>query len=550
MLPKLPSWSARGLAGLLISGVLGFSSYAAAGTVDDFENSWAGKALKHQSQLSNHAPLSTINMMGTHNSYNSEVYTTPLRYLDPQQKFSIGDQLRMGARFLELDAHWTAHTHGWAWEWGVDMLLCHSGIGAEMGDLDVGCSLTDRRLTDGLQEIKSWLDGNPNEVIILYIEDHTNGEHAILREQLNSKLGERIYKSGSCRAIPDELSRADVLEAGKQVVLWKDKGCANDTELAGMAFSGLGNVRRVYEDATNVAAISDFFTGGGGVERISAEDVGQAFLQGVNIVNLDDMTPKDGRLQAGVWSWDVNEPNNYQGNQDCAVSWANGRWDDARCSVSEFFACENAEGQWAVSQRDGEWFEGVAACEELGNGFAFSVPDSTLDNEALKQAKASIGVERVWLNYHDLDQEGVWEVVGRKTFSGLIFRELRDERSGRCLDISGNNSSNGTNVQLWDCNGTGAQKWALNALTGQMINANGRCLDIPGDDNGVGNGANVQIWSCQEQAVDQRWILDGGVLKNQKNPAIVLDAYGTDKGSNAGLWESHGGSNQQWVWGQ
>ena len=32
---------------------------------------------------------------------------------------------------------------------------------------------------------------------------------------------------------------------------------------------------------------------------------------------------------------------------------------------------------------------------------------------------------------------------------------------GRCLDINGNGTTNGTRLQIWDCNGSAAQKFAL-----------------------------------------------------------------------------------------
>ena len=31
--------------------------------------------------------------------------------------------------------------------------------------------------------------------------------------------------------------------------------------------------------------------------------------------------------------------------------------------------------------------------------------------------------------------------------------------AGKCVDVAGANSANGTAVQLYDCNGTGAQNW-------------------------------------------------------------------------------------------
>ncbi|WP_419812010.1 phosphatidylinositol-specific phospholipase C domain-containing protein [Bacterioplanoides sp.] len=372
--------------------------------IADFQNSWAGKALAMQRQLDLNEPLSQSSILGSHNSYNSREYRTALRYLDPQQIHSMYDQLRLGARFLELDAHWTYKIDGF--DWGNDILLCHSGIGQNFGDVHVGCSLADRRLSDGLDEVQRWLNENPTEVIILYIEDHVDGEHSRLWNTLNSKLGNKFYTSGGCQNIPANLSKADVLMAGKQVVLWKDGDCSSDAAMANVAFGGLGNISRIWEDRTGVGAIGAFFNGTA-VSRLEAADIEREFKAGRNLVNLDDITHDDGRLEAAVWSWDRNEPNNAGGDQDCAVQWGNGRWDDDYCGNQYHFACENQDdGSWSLSTTTGAWTEGTAACAALAGNYTFSVPASSADNEALRSAKG--GNTHVWLNYNDRQQEGLW----------------------------------------------------------------------------------------------------------------------------------------------
>lgn len=373
--------------------------------IADFQNSWAGKALAYQRSLDTNSPLIDNNILGSHNTYNSETYQNITRYIDPQQKHSIYDQLRIGARFIELDAHWTAQTHGSVWTWGPGLLLCHSGIGSSVGDLHVGCSLTDRFVKDGIAEVAQFLNENTEEVIILYIEDHTDGHHQELLDVLNEKLSGKIYASNGCSNIPDGLSKAQIRNAGKQVVLWKDGGCSSNNSMAQLAFTGLGGVDRIWEDRTSVGAIGAFFTGGS-VEKIEPADVAQAFKNGGNIVNLDDLTYNDGRMEAGIWSWDKNEPNNWGGNQDCAVQWGNGRWDDAGCSSQYHFACKAQDGSWDISRTKDTWSVGQEACALLGSGYTFSAPTNSKDNEALKIVKG--GVSHVWLNASDLDTEGSW----------------------------------------------------------------------------------------------------------------------------------------------
>ena len=75
---------------------------AHAGAVEDHQSSWAYRALMLQLKLDEEAPLSQATFLGTHNSYNASAYATLYRYLDPNQKLSITDQLRVGARALAL----------------------------------------------------------------------------------------------------------------------------------------------------------------------------------------------------------------------------------------------------------------------------------------------------------------------------------------------------------------------------------------------------------------------------------------------------------------
>lgn len=531
-------------AGKWLAVVLGcvLASTAMADSISDFNNSWAGKALARQRVLDQSSPLKDNNILGTHNSYNSEAHRDLDSYIDPQQKTTIYNQLRMGARFIELDAHWTAHTHGWPWEWGTDLLLCHSGIGTTVGDLHVGCSLTDRRVRDGVQEVRNWLDENRNEVIILYVEDHTDGRHQELLNILNDKLAGRIYASGGCKAVPDTLTKAQVLQAGKQVVLWKDGGCSGHAGMAALAYTGLGNIQRIWEDRTSIGTISGIFSGS--VNRIDAADVALAFRTGGNIVNLDNMVTTDGRLQAAVWSWDVNEPNNYNGNQDCAVQWGNGRWDDADCGSSYPYACHvPGTNTWAVTQQSGPWSGGAAACAALGNGYVFDVPTNSYDNEKLKAAKP--GVTHVWLNHNDITVEGQWTVPVAN--ASAQYRSLRDGRSGLCLDVSNSNTANGTRVQLWTCNGTNAQKWWYDAANGHLRSAlsSNKCLDNRGQ---AYNGGEIVLWDCANSN-NLRFDWVGTSLRNRHDNNFAVDAYGTSSGSTVGQWLYHGGSNQQWYWG-
>ncbi|WP_314614759.1 ricin-type beta-trefoil lectin domain protein [Streptomyces stackebrandtii] len=74
---------------------------------------------------------------------------------------------------------------------------------------------------------------------------------------------------------------------------------------------------------------------------------------------------------------------------------------------------------------------------------------------------------------------------------------------GKCLDVTGGATADGTKVQLHTCNGTGAQRWSYNATTHDVVNtAADKCLDVTG--NTSTDGTRTQIWSCTG-AANQKW---------------------------------------------
>ncbi len=65
---------------------------------------------------------------------------------------------------------------------------------------------------------------------------------------------------------------------------------------------------------------------------------------------------------------------------------------------------------------------------------------------------------------------------------------------GRCLDLNGNGTANGTKLELYDCNGVGGQKWVPQP-NGSLLNPqSGRCLDDPSGN--TANNTALQLYDC------------------------------------------------------
>jgi len=97
----------------------------------------------------------------------------------------------------------------------------------------------------------------------------------------------------------------------------------------------------------------------------------------------------------------------------------------------------------------------------------------------------------------------LWTCNGTGAQVWTVAKDGSIQALGKCLDVAGAGTANGTRVQLWDCNGTGAQKWA--ASGGQLVNTgSGKCLDAT--DVSSADGTPLQIWECTGGA-NQKWTL-------------------------------------------
>ncbi|OLF12745.1 glycosyl hydrolase [Actinophytocola xinjiangensis] len=114
---------------------------------------------------------------------------------------------------------------------------------------------------------------------------------------------------------------------------------------------------------------------------------------------------------------------------------------------------------------------------------------------------------------------------------------------GKCVDVDGSNTADGTKIQLWTCNGTGAQRWTVG--TDGTLRALGKCLDVSG--GGTANGTVTQLWTCNGTGA-QRWAAQSGALRNPQS-GRCLDASGNSSadGTVLHIWDCNAAGNQTWT---
>jgi beta-glucosidase len=115
---------------------------------------------------------------------------------------------------------------------------------------------------------------------------------------------------------------------------------------------------------------------------------------------------------------------------------------------------------------------------------------------------------------------------------------------GLCLDVTSDNNTNGTAVDVYTCNGTDGQQWTEEA--NGTIQADGKCLDVVG--GGTANGTLVDLYACNGTAA-QVWQAqsDGALLNPQSNDCLEDPGSSTTLGTQTEIGTCNGGSNQSWV---
>ncbi|GAA2214222.1 endo-1,4-beta-xylanase [Nonomuraea monospora] len=121
--------------------------------------------------------------------------------------------------------------------------------------------------------------------------------------------------------------------------------------------------------------------------------------------------------------------------------------------------------------------------------------------------------------------------------------QLKGVASGRCVDIPNASTTDGTAVQLWDCNNQTNQQWTQTSAG--ELRSGGKCLDA----GGTGNGARIQIYSCWGGA-NQQWRVnsDGTIVGVQSGLCLDAVGAGTANGTGLQLYSCHTGTNQKWTY--
>ncbi|GAA4261835.1 hypothetical protein GCM10022255_096090 [Dactylosporangium darangshiense] len=178
---------------------------------------------------------------------------------------------------------------------------------------------------------------------------------------------------------------------------------------------------------------------------------------------------------------------------------------------------------------------------------AFLNPDGTLVTVVVNQTSASqaftlrVGTQQVQSTL-PAKTVGTYLWAGADSGTPSTRTGQITGYGGKCVDVAGASSANGTKIQLYTCNGTTAQQWTVG--TDGTLRALGKCLDVAGANSA--NGTKVQLYDCNGTAA-QQWT--AGANASLQSLGKCLDATGPSSadGTQLQIWSCTAAANQSWT---
>jgi type 1 glutamine amidotransferase len=203
------------------------------------------------------------------------------------------------------------------------------------------------------------------------------------------------------------------------------------------------------------------------------------------------------------------------------------------------FRAPDTAARDAALNPPGEWntFEALVEGERLQvflNGV--KVNDFTNTDPARSLTSGHIGIQ----NHGDGDDVAfrnirIKELGGTTPTSGPIVAA-----SGKCVDVNGASSADGTKIQLWTCNGQANQQWTR---SGSTLRSLGKCMTA----SGTADGSAVQLSTCTG-GTTQNWTAQSdGTIRTAAGKCLDANGGSSADGTQLITWTCHGGTNQRWT---
>jgi hypothetical protein len=118
--------------------------------------------------------------------------------------------------------------------------------------------------------------------------------------------------------------------------------------------------------------------------------------------------------------------------------------------------------------------------------------------------------------------------------------------SGKCLSVTGASTANGATAEIYTCNASASENWAVDSDGAIVGGLSGKCLEVA--DSSTANYAGVDISTC-DGAADQQWTVHTGgtIVGTQSGKCLSVTGASTANGALADIYTCNGSPSETWT---
>jgi hypothetical protein len=133
-------------------------------------------------------------------------------------------------------------------------------------------------------------------------------------------------------------------------------------------------------------------------------------------------------------------------------------------------------------------------------------------------------------------------ITGTGTTPPHVGPIVSEVSSSLCIDDNAASTDNHSPIQLYSCNGTGAQQWTV--TPDHQLTVLGKCMDVT--TGSTDRGTPVQLYDCNGTGAQVWEPQSNGTLLNPQSGLCLDDPDSSTDVRQLQIWDCKGGTNQQW----
>lgn len=234
-----------------------------------------------------------------------------------------------------------------------------------------------------------------------------------MREILQDTFGELLYRPSGCQKMSASLKQSDVLNSGKQVVIFSDSRCIDDIVFSRGSFESSHSVQNKGGDFGDNQYVDGRFTRAYECDHpfcnyvLNKDEARNGLLAGVNSISQDQLV-EDGKSLYHLWAFDYTDSSlsSYLNqNKSAAIKKSGYYYLELVDKDSLLYPICKVGNSWTVSDTKSTFATAASVCSSLGG--VFTAPNYIVEAEDIRDVINNHTDDRFHINFANIN--GVWK---------------------------------------------------------------------------------------------------------------------------------------------